>query len=69
MSAASQHLALIDSVITKRGNADAYESYTEGEKQFRGTSLKELFAIRTSLKAEVAAESGGDAALIEFINV
>lgn len=65
---ASQHLALINAVIAKRLAGDAYESYSESEKQFRGTSLGELYRIRSDLIAEDAA-GAGNFRLAEYFDV
>ena len=54
---AAEHLALIDAVIAKRLAGDAYESYTEAQAAFRGTSLVDLYDIRDRLISENAAAS------------
>ena len=54
---AAEHLLLIDAVIAKRLAGDAYESYTEAQAAFRGTSLKDLYDIRDRLNAEIGADS------------
>lgn len=51
-------LALIDQVIQKRLNGDGYEQYSVQQRQFFGTKLKDLFAIRTDLQNRIAGESG-----------
>lgn len=56
---AAEHLALIDAVITKRLNGDAYVEYTEAEQRFRGESLESLYKIRATLQGEANAEAGG----------
>lgn len=56
---AAEHLALINAVITKRLNGDAYVEYTEAEQRFRGESLDSLYKIRDRLQAEVSATTGG----------
>lgn len=50
MASDASYLALIESVITKRLNGDAYERYSEQELSFEGTSLDELFKIRERLR-------------------
>lgn len=51
---ASSLLTLVETVIERRLNGDAYESYTEAEKKFQGTSLKSLMDTRDRLSDEVA---------------
>lgn len=60
-----EHLDLINAVITKRLNGDAYESYTEQQQQFRGASLTQLYQIRSDLRQELNAENGGAFGLVE----
>ncbi len=55
----AEHLALVNSVISKRLAGDAYEGYSEAEAKFNGTPLSELYKIRTQLTQEVAASTGG----------
>lgn len=65
-----QHLDLIDAVIEERLGSGAVEAYSEAYDKFRGTSLKDLFEIRTSIRQELAASgSGGNACfrLAEFM--
>lgn len=50
MASDATYLAQIEAVITKRLNGDAYESYTEQELSFQGTSLDKLFQIRDRLR-------------------
>ncbi len=62
---ASEHLALINAVITKRLSGDGWESYTISQRQFRGTPLMELYALRDKLAAEAAADGGSTFFLAE----
>jgi len=54
-----EHLTLIEAVIRRRLQGDAFETWTEAEQNFGGTSLKDLYLIRGQLLAEVAAGRGG----------
>jgi hypothetical protein len=58
MATAASLLELIEAVIEKRLNGDAYESWSDAELEFRGTKLDDLFERRTRLQNEARAESG-----------
>jgi hypothetical protein len=66
---AAQHLDLIDAVIAKRLAGDAYESYSEQEKRFQGTSLEKLYAIRTGLVSETSQDGSGSFRLAQPFDV
>ena len=67
MATASELLTLVETVIQRRLNGDAYTEYTEAESRFRGTPLSELFDIRDRLRAE-ATSAGASHRLVEFQN-
>jgi len=52
MATPAELLVDLENAIQSRLTGDAYEAYTEQGKQFKGTSLKDLFAIRAELLAE-----------------
>lgn len=56
---AQEHLDLINEVITKRLNGDAYESYRTSQRQFFGTPIEKLYDLRDRLTQEVNAANGG----------
>jgi len=57
MATASSLLTLIETVIERRLNGDAYTEYTEAESRFKGEPLEKLFDLRDRLRAEVASTS------------
>ncbi len=54
-STAATLLSLLEDVIEKRLQGDAYESYSEAQQEFAGSSLEELFGIRDRLRKEISA--------------
>lgn len=64
-TSAQEHLALINAVITKRLNGDAYQAYSEAEQRFEGTSLRDLYDLRDRLQQEANAAGGGSFGLLE----
>lgn len=58
-STAAEHLVLINEVITKRLNGDAFESYRTSQRQFIGTPIEKLFDLRDRLQREVNGDGAG----------
>lgn len=54
-----EHLDAINSAIEARLNAGAVESWKDGTNLFAHTPLKELYAIRAELEAQLSRESRG----------
>lgn len=59
MPSSQELLDLVEGVLVKRLNGDAYESYTTSQRRFDGMSVKELKDWRTELREEVNAGNGG----------
>jgi len=53
----------LNALILKRIRGDAYIEYRSSVQQFRGSSLKELMAVRDELQQRINAASGGNFAL------
>lgn len=58
-STAAEHLVLINQVITKRLNGDAFESYRTSQRQFFGTPIEKLFDLRDRLQREANGDGAG----------
>ncbi len=60
-----QLLDLINSVLKKRMQGDAYSSYTVQQRQFAGDSNEKLMQMRRELKRDIATNNGGGFSLME----
>lgn len=58
MATPQDMLTACEAAILKRLNGDSYESYEALGKMFKGTSLKDLYELRTKLQREINAAAG-----------